>query len=265
MQSTIDRHLTTLFGLEGRTVIVTGAARGIGKGIAQALGAAGARVVIADLQKSTAQACAAELERAGIEAIGVETDVSDQASVERLFAVTAETFGGTDILVNNAAIFPTAPFLEISVKDWDRMHEINVRGTFLCMREAIKQMQSQRRGGSIVNLSSVNSLHPVIFDNAQYGSSKAGVNMLTKTAALEFASDHIRVNAVLPGGVNTEGARASTNGKAAQGPITQPGRMPLGRIGEPADIANAVLFFASPASSYITGQLLAVDGGFQVS
>lgn len=265
MQDQDNQQLSALFGLIGRTAIVTGAARGIGKAIAEVLGRAGANIVVVDLRGAEAQGVADEFERDGIRATGIEADVSDQESVSRLFESARQHFGSVDILVNNAAIFPTAPFLEISVKDWDRMHEINVRGTFLCMREAIKHMQAQGNGGSIVNISSVNSLHPVIFDNAQYGSSKAGVNMLTKTAALEFAADNIRVNAVLPGGVNTEGARASTVGKPARGPITQEGRMPLGRIGAPADIANAVLFFASPASDYVTGQLLAVDGGFQVS
>lgn len=264
MQVDINKDLTALFGLEGRTAIVTGSARGIGKGIAEGLARAGARVVVADLHGEAAQATADELIQNGFSALAVETDVSDEKSVGRLFEISRERFGNVDILVNNAAIFPRARFLEVSVEDWDRMHEINVRGTFLCMREAVKDMRAQGQGGSIVNISSVNSLHPVIFDNAQYGSSKAGVNILTKTAALEFAGDNIRVNAVLPGGVDTEGARAST-AEPAEGPITQQGRMPLGRIGAPADIANAVLFFAAPASSYITGQLLAVDGGFQVS
>jgi NAD(P)-dependent dehydrogenase (short-subunit alcohol dehydrogenase family) len=133
------------------------------------------------------------------------------------------------------------------------------------MREAIKRMQSAGTGGSIVNISSVASMQPVINDNGDYGATKAAVNNLTKTAAYEFAADKIRVNAVLPGGVATEQAMKSVSGKPATGPITQPGRMPLGRIGTPEDIAQAVLFFASSASSYVTGQLLAVDGGFQVS
>src|SRR5262249_37993450 len=119
--------------------------------------------------------------------------------------------------------------------------------------------------GAIVNISSAASLAPVIFDNNDYGASKAGVNNLTQTVALEFAPDNIRVNAVLPGGVATERAMKSTSHKPARGPMAQPGRFPLGRMATPQDIALAVLFLASPASSYITGQLLAVDGGFQVS
>lgn len=265
MHQESSQNLLSLFGLAGRTAIVTGGARGIGRGIAETLGRAGARIVVGDLDGDAATATAEALGSTGIQAVGIQVDVAEEDSVKAFFDAVREHSGSVDVLVNNAAIFPRAPFMDISVRDWDRMHEINVRGTFLCMREAIRHMSTQGQGGSIVNISSVNSLQPVIFDNAQYGSSKAGVNMLTKTAALEFASQNVRVNAVLPGGVDTEGARASTASEAARGPITQEGRMPLNRIGVPADIANAVLFFASPASSYITGQLLAVDGGFQVS
>ncbi|WP_223446199.1 SDR family NAD(P)-dependent oxidoreductase [Pseudomonas sp. BF-R-19] len=266
MPNNNQHQLSSLFGLEGRTAIVTGAGRGIGKEVATLLASVGARVVIADMNYAAANTTAEELKQLGADAIGVAVDVSNAETVKKLFEESAKAFGNVAILVNVAAIFPTEPFLDISVEKWDRVHEVNTRGVFLCMREAIKQMKAEGNGGSIVNISSVNSLHPVIFDNAQYASSKAGVNMLTKTAALEFAGDQIRVNAVLPGGVDTEGARAAQTGDyPAHGPIGQPGRVPLGRIGVPMDIAAAVLFLASPASNYITGQLLAVDGGFTVS
>jgi NAD(P)-dependent dehydrogenase (short-subunit alcohol dehydrogenase family) len=126
-------------------------------------------------------------------------------------------------------------------------------------------MLAQGTGGSIVNISSVSSMQAVVYHNATYNASKAGVNSLTKTTALEFAANGIRVNAVLPGGVATPGAKAASGEIQLKGPILTPGRIPLGGMGEPEDIAAAVLFFASPASRHITGQLLAVDGGFQIS
>ncbi|BAI74818.1 3-oxoacyl-[acyl-carrier-protein] reductase (plasmid) [Azospirillum sp. B510] len=257
--------LSGLFGLHGKTAVVTGAVQGIGLGIARTLAMAGARVVVGDLRGEAAEAAAARLRDEGAEVLGVAVDVSEEESVTAMFSSALAAFGGMDILVNNAGIYPKTPFLELTVAQWDRIHAVNLRGTFLCMREAIRHMKAAGRGGAIVNISSVNSLQPVIHDNAQYGSSKAGVNMLTRTAALEFAPDGIRVNAVLPGGVATEGAAQSVADRAPTGPLAQPGRMPLGRIGEPADIAAAVLFLSGPGSSYITGQLLAVDGGFQVS
>lgn len=261
----VEGGLSGLFGLHGKTAVVTGAVQGIGFGIARMLAMAGARLVVADLRGDAAEAAAATLRDGGAEAVGVAVDVSEEESVTGLFSSALAAFGGVDILVNNAGIYPKTPFLELTAAQWDRIHAVNLRGTFLCMREAIRHMKAAGRGGAIVNISSVNSLQPVIHDNAQYGSSKAGVNMLTRTTALEFAADGIRVNAVLPGGVATEGAAQSVADRAPTGPLTQPGRMPLGRIGEPADIAAAVLFLSAPASSYVTGQLLAVDGGFQVS
>jgi NAD(P)-dependent dehydrogenase (short-subunit alcohol dehydrogenase family) len=162
------------------------------------------------------------------------------------------------------------PLLEIPVELWDRVQAVNVRGTMLVMREAIRQMRLQGGGGSIVNVSSISAEREVVFHNAAYGASKAGVTNLTRVAALEFGGDGIRVNAVLPGGTATPGAAEATAkmreaGWELKGPITQPGRVPLGLMGSAEDIAAACLFLASPASRHITGQCLAVDGGFLVS
>jgi NAD(P)-dependent dehydrogenase (short-subunit alcohol dehydrogenase family) len=147
---------------------------------------------------------------------------------------------------------------------------VNLRGTMLVMREAIRHMQAAGRGGSIVNISSVSGERELVFHNAAYGASKAGMTNLTRVAALEFGADKIRVNAVLPGGTATEGAMSAAKDMAARGlemkgPITLPGRVPLGMMGAPEDVAAACLFFASPASKQVTGQSLAVDGGFLVS
>jgi NAD(P)-dependent dehydrogenase (short-subunit alcohol dehydrogenase family) len=255
----------SLFNLGGRVALVTGAGSGIGRETALLLASAGAIVVAADLNEEGAQQTVAQIEKAAGKSIAVRVDIGDEASIVAMFEAVHARLGRLDVLVNNAGIYPKTSFVDTSAEKWDRVLRVNLRGTFLCMREAVKQMQAARTGGSIINISSVASLQPVIFDNGDYGASKAGVNNLTKVAALEFAADRIRVNAVLPGGVATEGAAASTKVHQAHGPITQPGRMPLGRMGVAADIASAVLFFASPAADYVTGQLLAVDGGFQIS
>ena len=255
----------SLFNLGGRVALVTGAGSGIGRETALLLASAGAIVVAADLNEEGAQQTVAQIETAAGKSIAVKVDIGDEASIIAMFEAVHARLGRLDVLVNNAGIYPKTSFVDTSAEKWDRVLRVNLRGTFLCMREAVKRMQAAGTGGSIINISSVASLQPVIFDNGDYGASKAGVNNLTKVAALEFATDRIRVNAVLPGGVATEGAAASTKVHQAHGPITQPGRMPLGRMGVAADIASAVLFFASPAADYVTGQLLAVDGGFQIS
>jgi len=261
----VSTSVASLFSLDQKVAVVTGAGSGIGRETALLLASAGAAVVAADLNEEAAQQTVKQIESASGKAIAVKVDIGDESSILSMYETVQAKLGRLDILVNNAGIYPKTCFVETSAEKWDKVLGVNLRGTFLCMREAIKCMQRAKNGGSIINISSVASLQPVIFDNGDYGASKAGVNNLTKVAALEFAPDGIRVNAVLPGGVATEGAAASTKVHQASGPITQPGRMPLGRIGVASDIARAVLFFAAPASDYVTGQLLAVDGGFQVS
>lgn len=262
----MDTHLSAgPFGLKDKTAVVTGAAAGIGRAIAQLFASAGAKVVVADVNADAAESTAHAIREAGGQAIAVVADVSQEAAVAALMDRAIAQFGSLDILVNNAAIFPKKPFLDVDAAFWDKLHAVNLRGTFLCLREAIRRMKAQGRGGSIVNISSVSSMQAVVYHNATYNASKAGVNSLTKTTALEFAGDGIRVNAVLPGGVATPGAKAASSGVEIKGPIMGPGRIPLGKMGEAEDIAMAALFFASPASRLVTGQLLAVDGGFQVS
>ena len=252
----------TPYSLEGRAAVVTGAASGIGRATAELFAAVGAHVVVSDIDVPGAEAVVEQIRKRDGQATAVECDISEQAQVERLFRETLAAFGAVDVLANVAAYRKKHNFMAMSVADWDIMHAVIARGTFLCMREAIRHMQEGGRGGTIVNVSSVASLQPVVLDSIDYDSAKAGVNAMTRAAALEFAPDGIRVNAVLPGGTNSEGgAKLHQSGLVPRGPILQPGRVLLNRIAEPVEQARAILFLASPASSYITGQTLAVDGG----
>lgn len=263
-----SEKLEALFAIPGKVAIVTGAASGIGKATAHLMADAGAKIIIADLDHTAAETVAARIVADGGEALAVAVDISQECQVQDMLEQAVTAFGGIDILVNNAAYRPKAGFLDMSVETWDKMHEINTRGTFLCMREAIKLMRFQGagRGGAIVNISTIGAAHPTIFNNTHYDSSKSAVNGITRTAAAEFAPDGIRINAIMPGGVDTEGSRQMRKGTATvapTGPIMIPGRMLLG-VATPMQLASAILFLASPASSFMTGHIMAVDGGYLV-
>jgi len=249
--TTID--IGSLLDLGGKVAIVTGAASGMGKETALYFAAAGASVVCADMNGPGAEAIAAEL---GGKSIPVTVDVSDEASVVAMMDREKAAFGRLDILVNNAALQNRALLADTSVDYWDRIQAVNLRGPFLCLREATKLMGS---GGAVVNISSTGAVHPVMPGLAAYGASKGGLSQLTRNAALELAPAGIRVNAVLPGGVMTEGGMASTGTVPSGRAITLP---PLGRMGMPGDIAALVLFLVSPAAGYITGQSFVADGGW---
>jgi 3-oxoacyl-[acyl-carrier protein] reductase len=259
-----------LFRLDGKTAVVTGAARGIGRAVAILFAQAGASIVVADRLADQAQGVAAEIIEAGGKAVAIGGDISLEDDVKAICDRAQAEFGSLDILVHSAAIFPKYDFLEITTDQWDAVHAVNMRGGFLTMREAIRRMIDQGQGGSVINISSVSGEQAVVLHNAAYGASKAGLSNLTKVAALEFGKHGIRVNAVLPGGTATEGAREATvemtaRGLTMAGPIMSPGRVPLGLMGQPEDIANACLFLAGDAAKAITGHLLTVDGGFLVS
>lgn len=262
--------VSALFRLDGTVSVVTGAGRGIGRAVAELFAASGAAVVVADIDTKNAEAVASAIRSGGGRAQAVAVDVSSQDGVREMYAATLRAFGRLDSVVHAAAMFPKYALLDVTVEQWDRVHAVNLRGTMLVMREAIRVMKDAGRGGSIVNISSVSGEREVVFHNATYGATKAGMTNLTRVAALEFGGDKIRVNAVLPGGTATEGAAEAgrdmkERGLEMKGPMMMPGRVPLGMMGTPSDIAAACLFFACPASAQITGQSLAVDGGFLVS
>jgi 3-oxoacyl-[acyl-carrier protein] reductase len=243
-----------MFDLSGKVAIVTGASRGIGSGIAAALAARGA-VVVAAARETNAQATVAAIEAAGHRAELASVDVTDQQSIDGMVSGALERHGRVDILVNNAGIARDQLMLRMKRDDWDQVLATNLTAAFACSQAVIKPMIKQR-SGRIVNISSVVGQ----MGNAgqvNYAASKAGLIGLTKAMARELASRAITVNAVTPGFVETDMTKAVA-GKAQGDWIAN---IPLGRIGTPADVAAAVCFLASDEAAYITGQVLAVNGG----
>ena len=250
---------------DGRVVLVTGGALGIGRGIVEGFAAAGAAVAIADVNADAARALAAELDRAGHRAMAAMGDVSDAGDAERIVAETIAAFGRLDVLVNNAGILPADWYFRVDEMPedvWDRILDVNLKGIFLMSKAAIPQIRLVG-GGAIVNIASVQGLQsaPRV---PSYAASKGGVLSLTRQMALDYARENIRVVAVCPGTIDTDMSRAGT--RSAGGDIDEAvramaARHPLGRIGQPRDIANAVLFLASDRASFITGEYLNVDGG----
>lgn len=262
----IGSRMANLFSLAGKVAVVTGSAQGLGRDTATLMAEAGAKVVIADLNPDAAQATAAAIEAKGGIAMACGVNVADEAAVQALFAAVDEKFGSVDILVNNAAHRSKAEFFEMTVEQWDQMQDVTLRGTFLCCREAVKRMKAAGKGGSIVNISSVGSVHTTLWGvNVHYDAAKAGVDSITRSLASEFAADGIRVNSVLPGGMASEGGKNISASFKIRGPMIAPGRIAMGRTANPMEVAQAVFFFASPAASYITGQIVAADGGYMVS
>jgi 3-oxoacyl-[acyl-carrier protein] reductase len=241
--------------LKGQVALVTGGARGIGKSIAEKLAGRGVDVVVADIAVETARETVGELQALGVKAVGVGMDVSDSGSVSKVMAEVAAEMGRLDILVNNAGITKDALLLRMKEEDWDAVLNINLKSVFLCSKEAVKVMAKQRYG-RIVNIASVVAFmgNP---GQANYGASKAGIVGLTKTVAKEYAARGITANAVAPGFIQTAMTEALPDNVREE----MMGAIPLARFGSTDDVANAVVFLASPEASYITGQVLHVNGG----
>ena len=244
--------------LTGKVVVVTGAAQGIGLACARRFAAEKAKVMIADINEKAGEAAAQGIRDSGGEAWFQACDVGDSARVNALIAAAVAKYGGLDVLINNAAILDTADFLDIREADWDRVVRVNLKGYFLCAQAAARQMVAQGRGGAIINMSSVNAV-VAIPNIAAYVACKGAVNQLTKTMALALADKGIRVNGIGPGTILTDMARQVMIDDAARRTILS--RTPLGRPGEPDEIAAVAVFLASEESSYITGQTIYADGG----
>lgn len=245
----------TTIDLTGQTAFVTGSTRGIGRAIAEGLYAAGAAVAVVGRDADRAAAVAAEL---GARAAGFGCDVADQAQVEAAIGAAEGALGPVTILVNNAGLTRDNLLLRLSAEDWDAVLDANLKGAFHTTRAVIKGMM-KRRGGRIINITSVVGLTGNK-GQANYAASKAGLIGFTKSVAKEYASRGILVNCIAPGFIETDMTRALP-GEARDALL---GQIALGRLGQPADIANAVLFLASDLAGYVTGQVLIVDGGMVV-
>jgi NAD(P)-dependent dehydrogenase (short-subunit alcohol dehydrogenase family) len=240
--------------LQGKVALVTGAAQGIGYACARAFADQGARVMVTDVSEERGREAAASIDGAF-----ARCDVSRKAEVTAAVAGTVEKFGRLDILVANAGIVHAADFLDLEEADFERVLSVNLKGIFLAGQAAARQMVKQGEGGAIVNMSSVNAVM-AIPNQVPYVVSKGGINQLTKVMALSLAPHRIRVNGIGPGTILTELAKTAVLGnKEAERKILS--RTPLGRMGEPDEIASVAVFLASDAASYLTGQTIYPDGG----
>jgi NAD(P)-dependent dehydrogenase (short-subunit alcohol dehydrogenase family) len=242
--------------LNGRAALVTGAARGIGKGIALELARAGCRVAVNDYRSAeVAEETVAELRALGVDAFAIDANVSVADAVTAMVDQVVSRFGALDLLVNNAGVQTWKPLLDVTEAEWDLVIATNLKGCFLCTQAAARQMKDQG-GGAIVNIGS--GCNKVAFPGLiAYTASRGGIEMFTKVAALELGPYGIRVNCVAPGAIETERTKQELPDYAGMwGSIT-----PLGRVGHPLDVARAVAFLAGPESSFISGQTVWVDGG----
>ncbi len=244
--------------LENKVALVTGGTSGIGRTTAIALADAGAKVVVVGRREEEGSETVNLIHQVGSEGFFVKADVSQEADIKATIAAVVNKFGRLDIAFNNAGMLgENALLAEQTEQTYDRVFGVNVKGVFLCMKHEISQMLAQGNGGAIVNTSSINGFRPLAPGLSIYDASKTAVVMLTKAAALEYASQKIRINAIAPGPIETEMLSQATGGntKAFENFV------PAGRLGKPDDIANAVIWLCSDATDFVNGHTLAVDGG----
>lgn len=250
------------FSLEGQVALITGASRGIGRAIALRMAGAGARVVVSSRKLENAEETAEAIRAAGGEVLAVQAHVGYMDQVEALVARTMETFGRIDIVVNNAATNPHfGPLLSADEGHWDKILDTNVKGAFRVCKATVPHMQAQG-GGKIINIASVAGLRPSPAMGI-YSISKAALIAMTQLLAVELAPQNIRVNAIAPGVIKTRFSQVMWQTPQIAEPILA--RTPLGRFGEPEDVAGLAVFLASPAADYITGAVFVVDGGLSVA
>jgi NAD(P)-dependent dehydrogenase (short-subunit alcohol dehydrogenase family) len=245
-------------GLQGKVAVITGAAAGIGLACARRFAAEGAKVVLADIAVERGEAAVEAIQAEGADAIFMACDVGEEAEVAALIDSAVAAYGRLDILVSCAAITHGAAFLDLDEADWQRVLRVNLTGSFLCGQAAARRMVAQGEGGAIVNMSSVNQVM-AIPSITPYVVSKGGVGQLTKVMAIALADKGIRVNAIGPGSIRTEMMQSVVSD--AEKMRAALSRTPLGRIGEPEEIASVAVFLASDEASYITGQTIYPDGG----
>ena len=246
------------FGLHGRVVVITGAAQGIGQACARRLVGDGAAVALWDVADDAGERLVDELNQAGAQAFYQHCDVADKTQVDAALAATLARFGRVHGLVNNAGIFKAAAFLDITEADWDAVLDVNLKGSFL-VGQAVARELVKGGGGAVVNMSSVNGTL-AIPNIASYNASKGGINQLTRVMALSLAEHGVRVNAVAPGTIATALAQAAVL-TSEEAKVRILSRTPMKRLGEPSEIADVVAFLLSDAASYMTGEIVVVDGG----
>jgi 3-oxoacyl-[acyl-carrier protein] reductase len=245
--------------LDGKVAFISGAGGGLGAATASGLAAQGAHIVIAEIDLAAGEAVAATINAAGGEALALRCDIADKASVEAAVDEAVRAFGGIDILVNNAAIYPSRPWTDVPEDEWERVFDVNVKGYFLCSRAVYPSMKT-RGGGKIVNFSSITYFLGRWANLSAYISTKGAVVGLTKALARELGPDGITVNCIAPGAFPTDAEKIHPDPAGYNAWVLE--NQALQRRGTPTDIANAVLFFASPLSDFVTGQTLLVDGGW---
>lgn len=256
--------VSNLLNLSSKGAVVTGGALGIGFGITQRLAEAGANVLIADLKQPEADSAAKSLADKGLKVKAFKVDVSSEDDVKAMVSEAVNSFGSLDILVNNAGIYPNIPVSQMILADFEKVLAVNLKGVFLCTKYSSGQMIKQGRGGKIINITSVDALHPSMVGLAHYDASKHGVWGFTKNVALELAPHKIWVNAIAPGGILTEGVKKQgVDIEKVLEAFLQ--KIPMSRMGEPDDIAKVALFLSSEMSSYMTGSQIVVDGGVLLS